>query len=96
MRYIGRMKTSALPTVRIEPALRSELESVLRQDESLSSFVESAVRKAVDFRRLEAEFHARGHASWDELQRTGVSHSVQEVLDTLRQHTAARRSALKP
>ena len=90
------MKTSALPTVRIEPALRSELESVLRQGENLSSFVESAVRKAVESRRQQAEFHARGQVSWDELQRTGVSYSVDEVLSTLRQHTAARRAELKP
>jgi Arc/MetJ-type ribon-helix-helix transcriptional regulator len=86
------MKTAALPSIRIEPQLRAELESVLADGESLSSFVEASVRRAVEYRRVQTDFHARGQASWEEFQRTGVSHSVDEVLDRLRQKTAARRA----
>lgn len=88
------MKTAALPTIRIEPQLRAELEAVLGEGESLSSFVEASVRRAVEYRRIQADFHARGQAAWVEFERSGVSFSADEVLDTLRQKTAARRAEL--
>ena len=89
------MKSAVIPQVRVEPELRAELEAALHQGESLSEFVEASVRSAVEFRRVQANFHARGQAAWEEFQRTGVSYSVDEVLDMLRQKTAARRAELE-
>jgi Arc/MetJ-type ribon-helix-helix transcriptional regulator len=89
------MKSAVIPQVRVEPELRAELEAALHQGETLSEFVEASVRSAVEFRRVQANFHARGQVAWDEYQRTGLSHSVDEVLDTLRQKTAARRAELE-
>ena len=51
--------------VRVEPALRAELEAGLQQGETLSGFVEASVRKAVEFRRVPTRFHERGHAAWE-------------------------------
>src|SRR4051812_6593434 len=95
MRYIYTMKTAAIPSIRIEPELRAELEAVLAEGESLSSFVETSVRRAVEYRRIQADFHARGDASWEHYQRTGISYSVDEVLGKLREMTAARSAELK-
>ncbi|MDE1947245.1 MAG: hypothetical protein KGI35_01380 [Burkholderiales bacterium] len=89
------MKTAALPSIRIEPQLRADLEAVLTEGESLSSFVEAAVRKSVEYRRIQSDFHARGQAAWEAYQRTGVSYPVDEVLDKLRRKTAARRFELE-
>lgn len=88
------MKSAVLPQVRVEPELRAELESVLHQGETLSEFVETSVRNAVEFRRVQNEFHARGEAAWAEYQRTGVSYSTTEVMDELRARVEARRQQL--
>ena len=70
------MKTASLPSIRVEPELRTQLEAVLSKDETLTEFVDDAVRRAVERRRVEAEFHARGEAAWQEFKRTGVSYST--------------------
>lgn len=54
------MKTSSLPSLRVEPALRDAAESVLQEGETLSSFVETAVREQVELRRQREAFIARG------------------------------------
>ena len=41
------MKTSTLPAVRVEPALRGEAEAILDEGESLSDIVASCVRDGV-------------------------------------------------
>jgi hypothetical protein len=89
------MKTAILPQVRVEPQLRADLESVLREGESLSEFLESTVRKAVEYRRMQAEFHARADKAWGEYKRTGASHSAEEVVAELRAKTDARRKQLQ-
>lgn len=37
------MKSAGIPQVRVEPELRAELESLLKQGETLSEFVETRV-----------------------------------------------------
>ena len=65
------MKTATIPSVRVEPEFRAEVESVLAEGESLSEFVEASVRAGVERRRVQAEFIARGLRSRDEARRTG-------------------------
>lgn len=88
------MKSAVLPQVRVEPEWRTELEAVLRQGEALSEFVETSVRYAVEFRRLQNDFHARGEAAWAELQHTGASTPADEVVAGLRAKVDARRRQL--
>jgi Arc/MetJ-type ribon-helix-helix transcriptional regulator len=92
---IACMKSYVIPQVRVEPELRAELEALLREGESLSEFVEASVRRAVEYRRLQNDFHARGDASWAAYTATGESYSVDEAMAKLRQMTAARRAELK-
>jgi len=54
------MKTATLPPIRVAPDFRLELEGVLEQGESLSQFVENAVRATVARRKNQAEFIRRG------------------------------------
>src|SRR5690348_2801005 len=64
MHYTGDMKTAVIPQVRVEPELRAQLDNILDKNETLSDFVEEAVRRAVEHRRVLVAFHARGEAAW--------------------------------
>jgi predicted transcriptional regulator len=74
------MKTATLPSLRVEPELRKAAEDVLREGESLSSFMEQSLRDEVNRRRMQAEFIARGLAARKEAKRTGVYYTVEESM----------------
>lgn len=57
------MKTATFPSVRVEPELREAAERVLQEGESLSGFVEQAIRENILRRQHHSEFVARGLAS---------------------------------
>jgi predicted transcriptional regulator len=54
------MKTATMPSLRVEPELRQAAEDVLHENESLSAFMEVALREGVARRRLQRDFIARG------------------------------------
>jgi hypothetical protein len=65
------MKTATLPSVRVAPDFRAEIEAVLADGETLSEFVEASVRAGLERRHVQGEFVARGLRSHDEARRTG-------------------------
>lgn len=73
------MKTTTLPSLRVEPALRDAAESVLQDGETLSAFIETSVREGIERRRHRAEFIARGLISRDEGRRTRVYFVADQV-----------------
>jgi len=79
------MKTATLPSLRVDPELREAAESVLKEGESLSSFMEETIRRQVNYRKVQKEFIARGLESLAEAERTGEYYSAEEVLEGLRQ-----------
>lgn len=92
------MKTATIPSVRVEPDFRAEVEAVLAEGETLSEFVEASVRAGVERRRVQAEFIARGLRSRDEARRTGdyvdadvVLAGLQRKLDAARAQVAKKR-----
>lgn len=51
MKYILLMSRSAtLPPIRVAPETKASVEAVLREGESLTQFIESAVRREAEFR----------------------------------------------
>lgn len=84
MRYSLTMKSSQLPPVRVEPAIRAEIEASLRDGESLSKFVEAAALQAARRRQAQDAFIARGQASILKAKRTGELYSVDEALANMR------------
>ncbi|WP_284776876.1 YlcI/YnfO family protein [Agrobacterium sp. lyk4-40-TYG-31] len=88
------LKTATLPSLRVEPEFRDKAESVLNEGETLSAFMEAAVRKQVEIRKSQAEFIARGIASLEESQRTGIYYSADEVHAELRTMLAAKKAEL--
>ncbi|HDR9757678.1 TPA: YlcI/YnfO family protein [Burkholderia cepacia] len=90
------MKTATMPALRVDPQLREAAESVLEENETLSAFMESALRDAIARRRLQREFVTRGLASRDEARRTGeyvdaadVQAELEGMLNAARAATAA-------
>lgn len=90
------MKTATIPSVRVEPELRAEVESLLSEGETMSEFVEASVRATVLRRRNHAEFIARGLRSLDDARRTGdyvdadaVVRKLQRKLDAARKRKTA-------
>ena len=90
------MKSAVLPQVRVEPELRGELEAILRQGETLSEFVESSVRHAIAFRRVQSAFQERGQDAWEHYQKTGAAVPAADVLTKLQNKLDTKRKQLKP
>jgi hypothetical protein len=88
------MKTATIPSVRVEPEFRAEVESVLGEGETLSEFVEASVRASVERRRVRAEFIARGLSSRDEARRTGQYVDVDVAVAGLQRKLDAARVRL--
>ena len=88
------MKTASIPSVRVEPELREQVEGLLRKDETLSSFVETAIRDSLRKRQIDAEFHARGLASLAKVQAGEPTVSSEEVLAKLEARLAAAKTEL--
>ena len=85
------MKSSTFPSLRVEPELREAAESVLRNGETLTGLIETAVRETIRRRRAQAEFIARGLRSREDAERTGAYHSAESVHSELQRRLDARR-----
>jgi hypothetical protein len=82
------MKTATIPSLRVEPELRKAAESVLRDGESLSAFVEQAIRENITNRQMQAEFIARGLVSREQAKRDNEYYSPEQLLQELDAMTA--------
>ena len=86
------MKTAAIPAVRVSPELRQAAEEVLQSGETLSGFVEDAVRRNVEFRHAQKAFIERGLASGQAARKSGEYVPAAAVLGKLaRRLDKARR-----
>jgi hypothetical protein len=98
MRYNCVMKTATIPSVRLEPELRAEVESMLGEGETLSEFVEASIREKVKRRRVHEDFIACGLRSRDRAGQTGdyvdagvVLANLKRKLHAVRQQVAKTR-----
>jgi len=85
------MKTSTLPSLRVESELREAAQSVPRESETLSGLMETAVRETILRRRVQKEFIAKGLASGANAKRTGLYHPAESVHAELQKRLDARR-----
>lgn len=86
------MKTATLPSLRVEPELRAAVESLLRDGETVSSFVENSVRAQVNFRRTQDEFLVRALISHEDAKQAGLYYTPEEVLGELKIMLEAKRA----
>jgi predicted transcriptional regulator len=61
------MKTTTVPTLHIAPEVRQAAEDVLHENESLSAFMEAALRESIARRLVQQEFVARGLAAREQV-----------------------------
>jgi len=90
------MKTATIPPLRVQPELRQSAEAVLKEGETLSSFVEEAVRRNVAYRRSQQEFIARSLAARDAARASGEYVAAADVLDKLGKRLAQAQAGHKP
>jgi hypothetical protein len=86
------MKTATIPSVRVDPEFRAEVESCLGEGETLSQFVEASVRASVERRRIQAEFIARGLRARDEARRNNDYVTADEILAGLQRKLDGARA----
>lgn len=77
------MKTATIPSLRVESDLREAAESVLREGETLSSFVEQSLKANIQRRQMQKAFIEKGLASKEEARRSGEYFSAETVLEEL-------------
>jgi predicted transcriptional regulator len=92
LRYTFLMKTATIPSIRVEPDLREQLEQVLHEGESLSAFVETSVRESVRRRVNQADFIQRGIASLEAALRSGSYVTADAVVRGLEERLSAARA----
>ena len=85
------MKSAIIPPVRIEPALRQEMELSLESNESLTNLVETAVRNEVKRRQAQTDFMRRGLASIQRTVETGEGIPAESVIAKLEAKLAAAK-----
>lgn len=85
------MKTASIPAVRVPPELRQAAEELLQAGETLSGFVEEAVRRNVEFRQTQKAFIERGLASAEAARKSGKYVSSAALLGKLARRLAKSR-----
>lgn len=85
------MKSSTIPSLRVTPEFRHDAESVLREGESLSAFVEESLREHIERRRTQKEFISRGLAAREAAKSSGQYATKDEVMSSLRSILDAQR-----
>jgi hypothetical protein len=88
------MKIATIPSIRVQPAFRAEVEAVLAKGETLSQFVETALRAGVQRRRIDAEFVQRGLRARDQAQRSNDYVDAATVLDSLQRKLEMARQRM--
>ena len=91
------MKSATIPSLRVDPELRSDAESVLQDGETLSSFVEKSIRNHIRQRRAQHAFIAKGLAAKAEAERTGEYFPADDVIGEIDEmlYQATERSSIK-
>jgi hypothetical protein len=88
------MRTATLPAVRTTPETRQLIESVLREGETLSTFIEETARKHAQWRKEDDAFYARALAASKRIDAGGKTYTLDEVMASLRAMTQKKKQEL--
>ncbi|HLS05385.1 MAG TPA: YlcI/YnfO family protein [Wenzhouxiangella sp.] len=85
------MKTSNIPSLRVTPEFRHEVENALHEGESLSAFLEASLRQQIERRKTQKSFVNRGLAARETAKSTGRYVSKDELMNSLQSILEAHR-----
>jgi hypothetical protein len=74
------MNETVKPSVLDDAEFHAAAESVLREGETVADLIDRSARAEVEYRREQAEFVAKGLAAREEMARTGVYYTTEDVL----------------
>lgn len=83
-----------LPPVRVPQDLRTAAEDVLAEGETLSSFIQESVERAVELRKVQVAFNSRADAALERFKKIGKSVPASKVIDNLQRKLDRRREEL--
>jgi hypothetical protein len=78
------MNETVKPSVIDDAEFHAAAESVLREGETVADLIDRSARAEVEYRREQAEFVAKGLAAREEMARTGVYYTTEDVLRMMR------------
>jgi hypothetical protein len=87
------MNETVKPAILDDEDFHAAAESVLREGETVADLIDRSARAEVEYRREQAEFVARGLASLEEAERTGVWYTTEDVLSMMRAKLDAAKAA---
>ncbi|EHS52762.1 hypothetical protein PDO_1348 [Rhizobium sp. PDO1-076] len=70
---------AAKPSVLDDEEFQAAAKSVLREGETVSELIDRSARAEVEYRKVQADFIARGLASLAEAERTGIFYDADDV-----------------
>jgi hypothetical protein len=88
------MSAATFPVVRTTAENRAFVESALRPNETLSSFIEESVMERAQRRKEDEAFFARAIAASKRIDAGGKTYSHEEVMDMLRDMTEKKKREL--
>lgn len=89
------MKTATIPSVRVSPQFRAELEESLEEGETIAALVEKAVSSEVSRRKMQAEFVRRGLHAIAKTQKAGDGIPAETVIAKLEARLVKAREAAR-
>ncbi|ABB23938.1 YlcI/YnfO family protein [Pelodictyon luteolum] len=88
-------KSASLPSIRINPELRTAAEGVLREGETLSGFILDSLCTNIERRKLQTSFLEKGLKALDESEATGEYYDADDVLAELKQMLVESKTGKK-
>lgn len=79
------MNETVKPAVIDDAEFLAAAEDVLREGETVADLIDRSARAEVERRREQAEFIARGLAAREEMARTGIYYTTEDVLGMMRE-----------
>jgi hypothetical protein len=88
------MSAATFPVVRTTAEDRAFVESALRPNETLSSFIEQSVLERARWRKEDEAFYARAIAASKRIDAGGKTYTIDEVMTSLRAMTEKKKQEL--